>query len=543
MTVTYPIPSDKQVKYINVYRTDKQTEVSFDDGTAYEESLVMSAPLKLIRQHNISPAVLAGTPATNSTADATRSYGIAPLASTEFASKPPSSLNHITHYAGRIWGSMVQDSEAKGPDILCFSAIDESAAPLYDVWPLAKSQEEGGSYPATDANLSPTVPHQIKTRDFIRAIGHSRDYIAIFGDTSIQLGKGQGVIEGLYNVNLPGTDLDFSDFMDGIGGKEFCVSEKNGNLYFLSPSNTRIYRMDRAGQVSWISAPIQKALNTYTSSSVRHVLTCDEIVYVLIKNATTDQSDLYAYEEARNIWTHHDLGITDLSNLAVNTLAGSYIDRGNSNFGLTDSTANLGAAIADGSATTVTVTDGSVFADDDILDIEGDQMKVTDVNVNDLTVIRGYDGTSAVGHNNGTDVFLVDPDVTAISEAGLYAIGQESGVYKLFRLFGDDATSDDGAVIPVSYTSEEFIFANPTRINLVRVGVETDSSVTVNIDVDGQESQVTIPNPAITADPYILSKENNYGVRAFARGHKFKVSFTLSGAQTVRFFELQFRSR
>ena len=542
-TLTYPIPADKQVKYINIYRTDKLEPIPSTVNSEIEGTLAQSAPLKLIRQYNISAAIAASTPTLQDT-DATRAYGIAQLASTEFTSKPPSSLNHITHYAGRIWGSMVQDSEARGPDILCFSAIDGSAAPLYDIWPLAKSEEGAGTNPATDANLSPAIPHQIKTRDLIRAIGHSRNYIAIFGDTSIQLGKGQGVIEGLYNVNLPNTDLDFSDFLDGIGGKEFCVSERNGNLYFLSPSDVRVYRLDVNGQVSWISAPIQQILNGYGSSRVKQVLAHDEMVHVLVNNTTTKKSDLYAYEESRGIWTHQDLSSSNLSNLTSNILGGDYIDRGNSNFGLTDSAANLNGAIADGLATAVTVTDGSLFEDGDVLDIEGDQMHVTDISTHVLTVTRGSNGTTPVGHDDATDVFLVDPDVTAISHTGLYAMGEATGGNTvLFRLFDDDSTNDDGAVIPVSYTSEEFIFANPTRINLVRVGVETDSSVTVNIDVDGEESQVTIPNPATTADPYILSKENNYGVRAFARGHKFKVRFTLSGAQTVRFFELQFRSR
>lgn len=470
--ITFDVPVDKQVKYVNIYRTDKQEPI-LATTSEIEGTLAQSASLKLIRQHNISAAVAAQSPAELVDTDASRAYGIAQLASTEFTSKPPDSLNHIVLYAGRIWGSMVQESTATlpaDPDMLCFTAIDESAAPLYDIWPLAKSTDGVGTNPLTDANLSPAVPHQIKPRDTIRAIGHSRNYIAIFGDASIQLGKGHGVIEGLYNIKLPNTDLDFSDFLDSIGGKDFCISEMNGNLYFLSPADVRIYRLDANGQVSWISAPIQEALNTYTETKIQNIVADDGLVYVLVTDETSKQSDIYVYEEFRDTWTHHNVGVTNMSNLAVNTMDNTYVSRGNSNF-----SAPVSTTYASGSP-------------------------------------------------------------------GLYAMGEKSSSSVFYRLF-DSQTGhvDDGANIQVSYTSEEFVFAKPTRMDTARIGIEGSSSlVTLKIEVDGEADAVTVPSLGTT---YTLSKTNNYSVRTFATGYRFKVKFELSGSQTVRFLEIQFRGK
>jgi len=484
-TGTNPIPTDTQIKYINLYRTDKQAPIPAD-ASEIEGTLAQNAPLKLIRQHDISVPI--GDPSTypsinHQDTDATRSYGVSMLASTEFASKPPSSLNHIVLYAGRIWGSMVEDAShlaetttarANLPDngdMLCFSAIDETAAPLYDIWPLVKSEDQGAWL--TDGAESPAIPHQIKTRDVIRAIGHSRNYIAIFGDASIQLGKGHGIVEGLYNIRLPNTDLDFSEFIDSIGGKDRCVGEMNGNLYFLSPADTRIYRLDVSGQITWISAPIQGALNDHGESKIKNIVADDGLVYVLIV-ASSGQSDVYVYEEFRNIWSRFDVGDKSLSNLAVNTLENTYVSRGNNHFSSPSST---------------TYASGS---------------------------------------------------------PALYAMGEKSGITVLYRLFDDESETDDNSSVAVSYTSEEFVFARPTTIDTVRVGIDgTAANVSLKIDVDGESEAVVIPNPASSVGPtvYTLSKSNNYTIRPFARGNRFKVKFELSGVQTVRFLEIQFRGK
>lgn len=70
-------------------------------------------------------------------------------------------------------------------------------------------------------------------------------------------------------------------------------------------------------------------------------------------------------------------------------------------------TVNNGGAIAP-SDTTFTVTTGGTFTPNDIIYIEDEQMTVTNVAVDLLTVTRGDNGTSAVSHADGLTVFGLD---------------------------------------------------------------------------------------------------------------------------------------
>jgi hypothetical protein len=124
-------------------------------------------------------------------------------------------------------------------------------------------------------------------------------------------------------------------------------------------------------------------------------------------------------------------------------------------------------------------------------------------------------------------------------DLGLYALRDNflDQVVKIFPYSGAGSTNDNGTDIVPSYTSQEFAFTKPTRLDAVRIGTEQEltSNVTLNIYVDGSLSQVMTTGK--------LTKETDFTIRTFERGYKHKVAFFLSGAQTVRFFELQFRSR
>lgn len=61
------------------------------------------------------------------------------------------------------------------------------------------------------------------------------------------------------------------------------------------------------------------------------------------------------------------------------------------------------------SETVVTVAHGSYFQTDDVLQIDDEQMKIAGISGNDLTVERGYGGTTPATHNNGTRFWLVAP--------------------------------------------------------------------------------------------------------------------------------------
>lgn len=66
-------------------------------------------------------------------------------------------------------------------------------------------------------------------------------------------------------------------------------------------------------------------------------------------------------------------------------------------------TINEGAEYAIGD-TTLTVTDGTIFKEGDIILIESEKLYVSAVSTNDLTVTRGWGSTSAAAHANGTTV-------------------------------------------------------------------------------------------------------------------------------------------
>lgn len=73
-----------------------------------------------------------------------------------------------------------------------------------------------------------------------------------------------------------------------------------------------------------------------------------------------------------------------------------------------DSGAALNGAIDD-TQTDITVTDGSVFAVDDVLMIAQEQMLITAIAVDVLTVTRGYDGTTAAAQADGSTIYVYAP--------------------------------------------------------------------------------------------------------------------------------------
>ena len=94
-------------------------------------------------------------------------------------------------------------------------------------------------------------------------IGASRDYLAVFSKNSIQLVRGQVLICCIYGKQQPVTDLDLSQYLTLMGAKdEQCIAESLGNVYFYSPNDQRIYRIDRDGNVAWISQAIEGLLNS-----------------------------------------------------------------------------------------------------------------------------------------------------------------------------------------------------------------------------------------------------------------------------------------
>lgn len=68
---------------------------------------------------------------------------------------------------------------------------------------------------------------------------------------------------------------------------------------------------------------------------------------------------------------------------------------------------NQGGGISS-AATTATVTNGSKFHEGDLIEIEDEIIKVTSVATNELTIIRGYKGSTAASHADSTAIYIVN---------------------------------------------------------------------------------------------------------------------------------------
>lgn len=83
----------------------------------------------------------------------------------------------------------------------------------------------------------------------------------------------------------------------------------------------------------------------------------------------------------------------------------------NGQWGFREVVEDSGADINEGGTfgsgdTTLTVTDGSKFAVGQTVLIESEQLYLTSVSTNDLTVERGVNGTTAASHPDGTDIYI-----------------------------------------------------------------------------------------------------------------------------------------
>ena len=105
------------------------------------------------------------------------------------------------------------------------------------------------------------------------------------------------------------------------------------------------------------------------------------------------------------------------------------------------------------SETVVTVTNGAYFQNGDVIQIDDEQMQVTGKSGNDLTVTRGYGGTTPATHTNGTRFFLTAAftEVLTTPTARQYQVhyGTIAIPYKagLVRFSEDHA----GAVVWITY--------------------------------------------------------------------------------------------
>lgn len=99
------------------------------------------------------------------------------------------------------------------------------------------------------------------------------------------------------------------------------------------------------------------------------------------------------------------------------------------------STINEGATFTN-SDTTLTVADGNRFAVGDVIRIDTEHLLVTAISGNDLTVTRGFAGTTAASHSDGAEVNGVGQALAEGSDAVESSHTDRSRRYNVTQIFG-----------------------------------------------------------------------------------------------------------
>ena len=149
---------------------------------------------------------------------------------------------------------------------------------------------------------------------------------------------------------------------------------------------------------------------------------------IIDKNDNTDLNSLVnsnAVTGIKKLYTGTDGLDKSWSSGAVTNIAEMHRDLMYRFVGITTSsvfqsdgtTANLLAEALDSSETGVDVDDGSVFAVNDAIRIDNEEMLITSISSNTLTVTRGQNGTSAATHSNNASITRVPENFTTLNTA------------------------------------------------------------------------------------------------------------------------------
>ena len=112
----------------------------------------------------------------------------------------------------------------------------------------------------------------------------------------------------------------------------------------------------------------------------------------------------------------------------------------------TDSTSDLNGAITSTSATSIVVDDGTDFEVNQNIKVDYEEMTITAISSNTLTVVRGVNGTTAATHTDNTSVFEDDsPTYTPTQNPNIGS---------------DISKTYDGIKVKKSLGGETYTFAN-----------------------------------------------------------------------------------
>ena len=209
---------------------------------------------------------------------------------------------------------------------------------------------------------------------------------------------------------------------DGWSGSAASIIEEKKHYGLLAEKSlTRagaaLFWLSETGVIMWSSNGMEliskNIVNVPIKESIIGFFSPLNNQYILHDNET---KEAYVYHVDKLAWSKFtDMDIIRASNISggaqldnVNLLLDS---NGTINqyptstlFQFIDSGATLAAAIEDGASTSITVSDGTLFADGEVLQIESEQLYVSDISTNTLTVIRGYNSTAAAAHGDATSI-------------------------------------------------------------------------------------------------------------------------------------------
>lgn len=122
-------------------------------------------------------------------------------------------------------------------------------------------------------------------------------------------------------------------------------------------------------------------------------------------------------------------------------------------------TINEGAAFAIGD-TTLTLTDGTFFLPGDVIQIESELLLVTAASGNNLTVTRGYAGTTAAAHADATVTYLIGNTRTGaeVDQSALTRVFDTSLTYpqtaqQPYQIGGSLEAKSGNMVFPMGFSS------------------------------------------------------------------------------------------
>jgi hypothetical protein len=231
---------DPQITHKRIYRTENGTSASSGFATAAEAA---AAPLKYF--HTIPDATITYDD------DGSVFAGLDTITSSGY-DNPPTTLSHLAHYAGRIWGASDNSSTVH------FTPIDGTGSPVYDAFP----------------DASAAVPQKFFANkwdgDVITALApaSSGQEMHIFKQHSTIMLRGTGLITGVQAIPTTGTqtavnlDVSFTNRSAGCASP-LSVATVQDMTFFLA-QDKQVW-VSQGGQLTPISLPIQPVLDTIPS--------------------------------------------------------------------------------------------------------------------------------------------------------------------------------------------------------------------------------------------------------------------------------------